>query len=1218
MKIKRLELQGFKSFKDKTVIQFDKPITGIVGPNGSGKSNIVDAFFWVMGEQSYKHIRSTGSDDIIFKGSSKYSALGMAEATLVLEQETVDTHVVPVGASADGAAVEPVLVKKEISITRRVYRGGEGEYFINAAPARLKDIHELFLDTGAGAKGYSVIEQGQIGKVVNAKPEERRLLIEDAAGIAKYKTRKKESLKKLESAQGNMARLNDVIQEIERSLAGLEKQAQKAKKYKEYKTELLEKETRWGRQKHRFLQRAMQRIAVTRSDIEMDLAQARAELSAAETLLETLRLNQVQDQVAAEDVQVRIERLSADLNHHRNALEISKQRQEDLNRQLVQLESEKIQIEDDLTGYRESIEQKRRTYADLEARCTQVEADSTAAFEGVSRLREVYDGVAREAETKRRLVMNIAQSLNGGRARIAGLDERVQGAQVESARLTQEISEIESATATDRERLSVLVEQCAELEAEKATRSEFAQNAVAELSALNMRFEASQKTAAQLLRDYTQKSSQLSSLEALEQAREGMANGPKAMLAWAKSNGKDFFALADFFEVNSGFERAVQAVFGPHFDRIVGADANALLAAFAQLRESQSGVATAQIFGSPMGDHPAKDSVKQPLSEAIRLVSPAGATPEMVQVAHQWIRTVAGRVHVADQMPALEECKLYHLNQVSFVTRMGEWFDAHEGTMVGGANMSDQVALVLERKRAIQELRSVVEDLQGLHAKAGAECDQLAQEKSALADAREVALAQAREADRKFLEANAERQQLARMLEDTTRKLQRLNDRWSQIEDQSRSAIQEKIDIQAQMEAQAREQLDHENWLDSFTVELSKNDESLRIASEKSQALKIEESVLREQRKSLHREIENEARYIADRERRFEEIERLLGEFAEDRASLSGGDDEHAQRVSELTRALGETREAMSEVKNRLEISQQEIQVQMARIKQSHAVIEEKSSEQNNLDIEFEKLNSEHQFLVQNMEEKYGSGCLDAPGNVGIQEQMEGDVVTLEMSAEEERQLHEDVESLRDRIRRLGEVNPLAAEEYEETQKRYDHLRTERTDLETSIQHLMDAIEHINKTSVERFAKAFDAIASRFERLFPIIFGGGQAKLSLVYPEGSTDILEAGVDILAQPPGKKISNMNSLSGGEKALTALSLIFGIFMVKPSPFCILDEVDAPLDDANIGKFNALVREMSVKSQFILVTHNKKTMELNDTLYGVTMEEPGVSKMVSIHLQ
>jgi chromosome segregation protein len=290
----------------------------------------------------------------------------------------------------------------------------------------------------------------------------------------------------------------------------------------------------------------------------------------------------------------------------------------------------------------------------------------------------------------------------------------------------------------------------------------------------------------------------------------------------------------------------------------------------------------------------------------------------------------------------------------------------------------------------------------------------------------------------------------------------------------------------------------------------------------------------------------------------------------------------------------------------------------MDRIKSLHKLGEEKAQALTQLSIDLERVTTEIHYLKTNMEEKYGVGCLEEAQGVSIQEEMTDPVVTIGMSEEDEKVLHADVEELREKIRRLGEVNTMAVEEYEVMQKRHEHLFKEKADLETSMQNLNEAIEHINKTSEERFQKAFEAIASRFEKLFPIIFGGGQAQLSLVYPEGSTDLLDAGVDILAQPPGKKISNMTLLSGGEKALTALSMIFAIFMVKPSPFCILDEVDAPLDDSNIGKFNALVREMSVKSQFILVTHNKKTMELNDALYGVTMEEPGVSRMVSIQLQ
>src|SRR4051812_13295727 len=298
MRIKRLEIQGFKSFKDKTVIHFDHGITGIVGPNGCGKSNVVDAFFWVMGEQSYKHIRGNSSDDLIFNGSSKYNPLGMAEATLVMETDVVDSENAPAGASVADLPVH--LRAKEVSVTRRLYRGGEGEYFINGVQARLKDIHDLFMDTGVGAKGYSMIEQGQIGKIVNSKPEERRLLIEEAAGIAKYKARKKESLRKMEATQANLSRLNDVIQEIERNLGSLERQAQKARQYKKYKDELLDKEMTWGRRKSLVTRQKLEALKKERDAVEQQLVGLKAELSTAETSIETDRISQLTDSKVAE------------------------------------------------------------------------------------------------------------------------------------------------------------------------------------------------------------------------------------------------------------------------------------------------------------------------------------------------------------------------------------------------------------------------------------------------------------------------------------------------------------------------------------------------------------------------------------------------------------------------------------------------------------------------------------------------------------------------------------------------------------------------------------------------------------------------------------------------------------------------------------------------------------------------------------------------------
>ncbi|MBI2712689.1 MAG: hypothetical protein HYX41_07550, partial [Bdellovibrio sp.] len=447
---------------------------------------------------------------------------------------------------------------------------------------------------------------------------------------------------------------------------------------------------------------------------------------------------------------------------------------------------------------------------------------------------------------------------------------------------------------------------------------------------------------------------------------------------------------------------------------------------------------------------------------------------------------------------------------------------------------------------------------------------------------------------------------------------QRLQREFEQISSDAERALTEKQTIDSELEELRNQQTDLESSTLQAQSSLSEKDAALKAQEETLQQIKIQQASLQERAQSLKREYDAAKSLIQDRSRRLQEILRTLDRASHEKEQFAGDEGQLAEKIESLTLNLHSAREKLSEIKDRIEQSNARVDEAMEKIKNLHKSGDQKTTESTQVALEIEKLSGEISHLTLNLEEKYGAGCLDQATSEPEQQEL-GSVITptVEISAEEEHALGEEVEKLRERIRRLGEVNVMAIEEFEILKKRHDHLLTEKSDLVKSLENLQQAIEHINTTSEERFRKAFEAIADRFTRLFPIIFGGGQAKLSLTYPEGSTDILEAGVDILAQPPGKKIVNITLLSGGEKALTAVSLIFAIFMVKPSPFCVLDEVDAPLDDANIGKFNALLREMSARSQFILITHNKKTMELNDTLYGVTMEEPGVSKMVSIEM-
>lgn len=1184
MRIKRLELQGFKSFKDKTVIHFDSPITGIVGPNGSGKSNIVDAFFWVMGEQSYKHIRSSGSDDIIFKGSSKYAPLGLAEATLVMEETGEDA--------------------KEVSVTRRVYRSGEGEYFMNGSPARLKDIQELFLDTGVGAKGYSVIEQGQIDKVVNSKPEDRRQLIEDAAGIAKYKARKKESLRKLESADVNLARLNDVLKEIEKNLDSLERQAQRAKRHKEIKTELVDKETAWAKRKLAVL-RIQYELAVTGRDrLEQELIGLRAELSRNEIELETARARQLDLSKEQEVVQSEAERLSADLNHHRNALELSLKRQEDLRQRLSQLNEEKSEIEVELVSRRTTVDELESSNATDTMTVAKLQEELIAVEAVVRDRRLAHDQARSEVQMKRNRLDEVIRESTKILQQVAALKERARSAEESVQRANAELQGL----LAQRDEFGMQTERLATEVADAEDRLVSAQS---DLAGLKPKLAAMADQKAAIGREFQKErdrlfglQARLASLTELDQAREGLDETAKAALQKLSAQGVSAFVLSDFFQVSASHELAAQSVLSAAFNRILSS------LSIAEVIEALSEEGTrGRVEFQFLATGAKIENRSGSLAEALGFITPPDCPTDIATLCHGVLSQVASRYDLVDTIDAQ--------SQRAQVTKNGEVFDPESGVLAVGGARSLDASSVLGRRRAIHELQTEVSELSARVTEIEASKDALEVAQKELQDSEQQLQEDQRECALKLELLRRDAFSNAKSFERISKDVSDREAAITRLAETAAAATGSLAELEGSGASLIQERSDLDQWIMA----------NASGAEEQNTLLQESERVLQESRLAWvqsserlagkQRQLEGEKRFLQDLMRRESELTRLLDQFSAENEDTSARDEGNEEQVAHLTHELGERRAALAQLRNENEIVQTAMTEKLAAIKRLHHDGDQKTSQLGSLGVDSERIHGEISYLVQNQEEKYGVGCLESLTVSDEQADLGPEVVTQEMSEEDERALHDEVEELKEKLRRLGEVNPNAIAEFEEVQGRHIILQTERNDLLKSMDDLRETIEHINRTSVERFEKAFHAIATRFEKLFPIIFGGGQARLSLVYPEGSKDILEAGVDILAQPPGKKISNMNLLSGGEKALTAISLIFAIFMVKPSPFCILDEVDAPLDDSNIGKFNALVREMSVKSQFILVTHNKKTMELNDALYGVTMEEPGVSKMVSIQL-
>lgn len=1225
MRIKRLEIQGFKSFKDKTVVHFDHNITGIVGPNGCGKSNIVDAFFWVMGEQSYKHMRGSGSDDLIFNGSSKYNPLGLAEATLTLESNYVDTVNAPSGASVKDLPVP--LKSKTISITRRLYRGGEGEYFINGVPSRLRDIHELFMDTGVGAKGYSVVEQGQIGKIINSKPEERRVLVEEVAGIAKYKARKKESLRKIESAQGNLARLNDVVQEIERNLKSLERQAQKAEKYREYKKELFDREMTWGRRKDLLLRKQAEKLKKEKEEVEHRVTGLRAELQTAENRIETDRVAQLTEGKKTEELQNEVQNLSRELVQQESALELSKKRQEDLQKQHESMQEESSQLKITLEKEKGELTSKQDLLLETQKELEEARSLVSLREEEVQKIRLEADSTRQQLDVVKSELMSSISETTDLNSEIAGLKVRQESSHQQIGKLQTRLEELErkkdlvsseiQSQGNRRLELNQKVERLrADVEAQALVVEEVANG----LSETEKRREES-------LASVSASRSRLESLEELARAHEGLTQGPKALMNWAQENQseKQVELLANFLQVDEGYESVVEAWLGSQVEFLVCSDISKSMDGLAELSRDQKGRASIVLGSRSNGDELARDAdairsvlenhgfeVLKPLSELVRWRE--GSFPVVFrEMQNALVLRSLGPLRAWLEEDGIDRV-LEQLQGWDLVSLDSMVFERNGILRGGSASDQNSAASLVGRKASLEKLREQVQSsemqLRELEQRLSSSKKLLEESKDHFEKIKnelsqsELTLASLdREMEQKF--------QVSKEIKTELEHLKAEKEELTQIEVQARERVEE---IEAQLSEIKARSTDLDEKVKKEDVELSQKISLVREAEEHLQKCRIQDASLKERSISLEREVTSLQSYIESRHDRISDLENQMARVLSQKDSQEGNDEGVIRSIEDLNLKVAAKKEELSLLRDQLEQSSIVIDESMNQLKEFRSEIEKGTAKLNEISIEVERISSDQLHLKQNLEEKYGPGCLDQGHQ---QEEMSDPIITEETNSEEEKKLNEEVDLLREKIRKLGEVNTMAIEEFEELKGRHDHLVEERKDLERSIENLHQAIEHINETSKDRFKKAFEAVSHRFEHLFPVVFGGGKGQLSLIYPEGSSDILDAGIDILAQPPGKKVVNIGLLSGGEKALTAVCLIFAIFMVKPSPFCILDEVDAPLDDANIGKFNTLLKEMSKKTQFILITHNKKTMELNDTLYGVTMEEPGVSRMVSVEM-
>lgn len=1190
MKIKKLEVVGFKSFVDRTVVHFDHDVTGIVGPNGCGKSNVVDAIKWVMGEQSPGRLRGKNMDDVIFNGSEARGPHGFAEVSITFD-------------NTDGLTPVEYRDYAEITVTRYLDRQGKSEYRINKVPVRLMDVTNLFLGTGVGRRAYSIIEQGRIGFIVSSKAEDRRSMIEEAAGITKFKVRKRAAERKMDQTRQNLTRIGDILGELEKNLASLKRQAQKAERYKRYREEARDLEL-WAASfrylelftESRVVRSQLDHASAAEEGVRLALRVREAELEGERSELQRFgrEVEHAQTETYELDNEVRVlegqidaqlarlavlreqeRRAERDLGELRGQRDVLGREQAALQSALAELESVEAEASSELAKENEELERRRVAVADAERAMAMARGRLGDAKTRIARAETVLAGVSRRRTE--------------------------QLAQIESRRGEREAS-LARADALEEERRT-LAARLEGLRGGQAATAQEKEDLERELQELRAEIRESDTRVDQLRTQTAERRSRLRSLSELQQRFEGVGAGVRAIMtryaptATERSEKKVCGLVADRVEMQPEHTRALAAALGEHLEQVVVQDEEAALAALAWLDQEGAARATLIPQRAACVERPALDFAAW--RERAEVVGPA---VDLVRVADEdraLIERLLGTVLVVRDF---ESARAIRREGAPFdlVTLQGERL-GREGTMTGGA-ADDHAAHVLEMKREARELEGLVQTLDAELATAVARHGEL---RTGIAN-RQASLDAARTAthDHEIQIVKTEKD-LRRASDDAERARVRATEleaeiassqgAVSEIDEEERAARQESEAAQnsadeAQSEHGAAEAVYQER-------RRSVEEQSTRVTEVRVRAAQARERVESDQG-ALQR-LERSLEELDTRSQRLEtEVVTGAQEQGKLFAGLMGSREELGEQVEKATRA----HEVLGDRRARFDEAQEALGDAESGLRALRAQIDSVGSEVTGLTVRERELAMELEHLLDHVDERH---------RVDLR------TVLIEYHHRElpDAQVSERTKELQRLIDRMGEINLTAIEEYEEKSVRFETLDGQRQDLEDALGTLDKAIRQMNRESRRMFKEAFVAVNERFKRLFPEMFRGGKAELRLTDPN---DLLGSGVDIIAQPPGKKLGSLELMSGGEKALTAVALIFAIFQYKPSPFCLLDEVDAPLDEANISRFAQAIRQMTERSQFIVITHSKRTMEYTDVLYGVTMEQPGISKLVAVELR
>ena len=1203
MYLKCLTALGFKSFADKTTLNFVPGVAAIVGPNGCGKSNISDAIRWVLGEQSAKALRGGEMADVIFNGTDYRKPLGMAEVSLTIGDVDAE-HL-----KAAGVDVE----YNEVTVTRRVFRDGGSEYFINKVPCRLKDIQQLFMGTGMGRSSYSIMAQGNITQIISSKPDDRRMVFEEAAGITRFKAQKRETLRKLEHTDQNLLRVADLIREVKRQIGSLQRQAGKARRYKQLATDLQHLDTQLARHQFDVLLAEISERRETQQKLQVE-----AELCSESVLRGENEVHQLRERLAELEQELHAARqqgmeLKAQVDRNEGRIHFNQER-------LAELDSQNAKALSDIT---QAEERHSGAAAELETVTTKLN-ECAAALEQhrimLQQKRDALQLVERELSVKqddlRKAQADLfanSQQLGRSRNEINALDLQKQGNLVRVEKLAAEQVQL----AEEKARLEARLQEFeTNFEAEKlniqSSRGTLEERQ-ARLRQIQDELGKAGQTLDHLLRQQAEKRSRLNVLEQLQHDYEGFSAGTQAIL---KGHQGVVGSLTDKIRVPDEYILAAETALGHNLQLVLVEQPDVAEKIISELTEQKKGRASiAALDFSRVGE------------TQLPAILPAGATLILSVIqADESIQPLLNklleRTCIAPDLATATAGWRESSGYFDFVTRGGEIL-SRQGVFTGGSGTGGkQTSSVLARKNQIQELQAAIAQLQEQVSEASRAKGALQSEQTALQASleqartdlrsREVAIA-TRQGEFNALQSSV--RTLSQKTETVAYELQRLSGQ-EEEGNQKRAALAARITESEEREVALQAQVaDFSAGLDHLRHHRETANATL---TETKVALATDEQVcssFRQQQSQLQHRLRELEQLVAARKNE-------VASFVSRREQFQAEIEAARQRIATLQHERDQVNEQIANLEAQKDEQETEILSREENLRDQRRRLADAQQKRSVIDVELAQKEMAVQNLRQRIQEKYQVNIDDVRSEcitITIAEEGPPRVETItpqEMSdrglATDWNAVAEQVAALHKRVEEIGPVNLVAIEEYEETEQRYKFLTEQHDDLVKAKEQLMSALNTINTQTKDMFSETFAKIRENFQRTFTEIFGGGKADLILVN-EG--DVLESGIDIVARPPGKQLQSISLLSGGEQTMTAVALLFSIYQVKPSPFCVLDELDAPLDESNINRFIKILQRFLDHSQFIIITHNKRTIGMADVLYGVTMEEHGVSKIVSV---